>query len=323
MNPTRLPEDELRDLGFGARVAQQSGRRLLNRDGTFNVARRGLGFFRLYSPYHILINMPWGRFHLIVSLSYLAFNLLFATGYMFCGAGALRGAEGITMGDRFLDAFFFSVQTSTTIGYGHISPIGIPANILVSIEAMSGLLGFAMATSILFARFSRPQARIVFSNQAIVAPYRGITALEFRIANERSNQLIQVQVRVVLNRTEKVGGVIKRRFRELALERSEVQFFPLQWTVVHPIDAESPLYGCSKEEFFASDPELLILLTGVDETFSQSVHARSSYKGNEILWGAKFSDMFEQSPDGVVSVDLRRIHEIEAVTPFPPAQMAS
>ena len=323
MSPSTLSEDDLKDLGFGSRVSQQSQGRLLNRDGSFNVVRKGLGLLREYSPYHFLLNIPWARFYLIVALSYLAFNLFFAAGYMLCGPGALRGAEGITLGDRFLDAFFFSVQTSTTIGYGHISPVGVAANILVSIEAMSGLLGFALATSLFFARFSRPEARVVFSHRAIVAPYKGITALEFRIANERSTQLIQVAVKVVLNRIEHGSGGAKRRFRELSLERNEVQFFPLQWTVVHPIDAQSPLYGRTREEFYASDPEILILLTGIDETFSQTVHARSSYKGEEIVWGAKFTDMFDKSHDGIISVDLRRIHDFAEVTPFPPAQESS
>lgn len=313
MTTTNWRQDDNKDLGFGSRVSQQSRDRLLNRNGSFNVRREGLPFFRALSPYHALLSISWTRFNLIVVSSYLAFNLLFAFGYFLCGDGALQGATVGTTPDRFIDDFFFSVQTSTTIGYGRIAPVGMAANILVSIEAMLGLLGFALATSLLFARFSKPNAQIVFSNRAIIAPYRGITAFEFRIANERNNQLIQVEVRLVFTRLEKTGETTSRKFYELSLERQQVLFFPLNWTVVHPIDETSPLSGVTRASFYASDPEFLVLLSGIDDTFSSTVHARSSYRGEEIVWGAKFSDMFQKSKNGITSVDLRHIHEIEAV----------
>jgi inward rectifier potassium channel len=309
----RLNQDENKDLGFGSRVAQQSHDRLLNRDGSFNVRREGWPYLRLLSPYHYLLTISWMQFNVIVVSAYLIFNFLFALGYFLCGDGALQGAGLGSVSERFVDDFFFSVQTSTTIGYGRIAPVGLAANILVSIEAMAGLLGFALATSLLFARFSKPNAKIIFSKHALIAPYRGFTAFEFRIANARTNQLIQVDVKVVLSRLERKGDVTSRKFYELALERQQVLFFPLNWTVVHPIDQTSPLFGVTKESFYESDPEFLLLLTGTDDTFSTTVHARSSYKGNEVLWGAKFSDMFNKSDNGMISVDLRRIHEIEPV----------
>jgi inward rectifier potassium channel len=228
--------------------------------------------------------------------------------YLLAGDNALAGITELYFTGRLIDAFFFSVQTSTTIGYGHIFPQSMAGNILASLEVMISLLGFALATGLLFARVSRPNAHIIFSRSAIIAPYRGITALEFRIANERRNELIDVEIRVVLSRMERAAEGRTRRFYELQLERKSVMFFPLSWTVVHPIAKESPLYGVEEKEFLESDPEVLILLTGTDETFSQHVHARTSYKGEEVIWGARFTDIFEGG-DGVMSVNLGRIHD--------------
>jgi inward rectifier potassium channel len=292
-------------------VAQQSHDRLLNRDGSFNVMRKGLSFVQSLSPYHSLLTMSWSKFNLMVFTYYILFNILFGIAFYLCGEDALQGTTGRSNVERFMDDFFFSVQTSTTIGYGRIAPVGLAANVLVSLEAMAGLLGFALATSLLFARFSRPNAKIIFSHQSVIAPYRGITAFEFRIANERSNQLIQVEVAVMLSRIERDTAAGIRKFHKLSLEREQVVFFPLNWTIVHPIDEKSPLFGVSRESFYDSDPEFLILLTGTDDTFSQTVHARSSYKANEIVWGARFGDMFQKQENGVMSVDLRRIHDIE------------
>lgn len=300
--------EELSDLGFGSRVAQDSRLRFLNRDGSFNVRRKKLPFRRRFAPYHYLVTISWPRFYTLVIASYLAFNVLFAEGYYLAGRGSLSGEESVSDDRRFIDDFFFSVQTSTTIGYGRIAPVGIASNILASVEALAGLLGFALATSLMFVRFSQPNARIVYSDHAIVAPYRGMSGLMFRIANERNNQMIKVGVQLLLSRMEPSPSGPVRRFHPLSLERDEVMFFPLTWTVVHPIDDRSPLRGLSEVEFRASDPELLVLLDGIDDTFSQTVYSRSSYKGHEIVWGAKFSDVFEQDSDGELSVNLHRIH---------------
>ena len=313
MNGVRPSNEELSDLGFGARVTQTAKQRLLNRDGSFNVLRRKLPFFRSLSPYHFLLKISWTKFYLLVVASYMVFNMVFAAGYFAIGRGGLVGGEETTEEGRFTEDFFFSVQTSTTLGYGRVAPIGIASNVLASIEALAGLLGFALATSLMFARFSTPDARIMYSNHAIISPYRGIQGVMFRIANERSNQLIRVGVQVLLSRLEFTQAGSARRFHTLLLEREEVVFFPLTWTVVHPIDERSPLHALTEAEFRRSDPEILVLLTGVDETFSQTVYSRSSYKGDEIVWGAKFMDTFQQSPEGMLSVDLQKIHDFELV----------
>ena len=311
MNSTPPQEDLNRDLGLGSRVTQQSRQRFLNRDGSFNVTRHGHSFFRAMSPYHWMLSMSWTMFNFLVVAAYLFTNVLFAFGYLLCGASALHGAVGISIPERYLEAFFFSVQTLATIGYGVMSPQGLAANILVSIEALFGLLGFALATGLLFARFSRPSAKIIFSKHAIIAPYREITAFEFRIVNQRSSQLIGVEANVVLARNEDVRGIVTRKFYPLKLEREKVMFFPLHWVVVHPIDALSPLYGVTKEILDASDAEFLIVLTGVDEIFSQTVHSRSSYKHAEVVWNARFADMFDASNKHEVSIDLRKLDDLE------------
>ncbi len=304
--------EEPRDFGFGSVVSGQTSERLLNRDGSFNVTRRGLGFGTSLSPYHSLLTMSWWRFLVLVILSYLLVNILFALGYMLCGPGAISGSlEGVGDG-RFTTAFFFSVQTLCTIGYGHIHPVGLAANLLVSAQALAGLMGFALGTGLLFARFSRPTARIRFSRNAIMAPHQGGQAFMFRIANERKNQLIELEAQVVAGWIDRSTPVPVRRFAKLELERSKVAFFPLSWTIVHPIDEASPFWGKTQADLLANDTEILILLTGIDETFSQQVHTRSSYRADEILWGVKFQRIFDPTePQGRMAIDLDRLDAVE------------
>ena len=303
-----------RDLGLGDRVTQRHSERFIRRDGTFNVRRVGLSPLGSLSLYHHLLTITWPRFFLSVAAFYLASNLAFAFAYVWAGSGALSGTSAATPGGRFLEAFFFSVHTLATIGYGTIAPHSLAAHVLVTVEALFGLMGLALVTGILFARFSRPDARIVFSRQAAIAPYKGGWALMFRIANGRTNQLIEVSATVTLNRLE--GG--QRKFYGLPLERKKILFFPLHWVVVHPIDDASPLANVTHEQFLASDAEILILLTAVEEDFGQNVHARSSYLADEVVWGGRFADMYLDTDDGSMGVDMRRLHHIDAV-PDPPA----
>jgi len=254
------------------------------------------------------------KFFIIVVIGYFIVNAIFALGYVLCGNDAIEGIHAQNIADQFLQDFFFSVQTVATIGYGTQYPNGLAANILVTFESLAGLLGFALATGLLFARFSRPNAQIVYSQHAVIAPYRGMTAFEFRIANERSNELIEVQCTLTMSRVERdAQGKPLRKFYPLLLERNHVVFFPLHWVIVHPIDEKSPLYNETEESLKISDAEFLILLTAIDETFSQTVHSRSSYKYHEVRWGAKFADMFHSSDGGGVTIDLRRIHNIDPV----------
>ncbi len=302
------------DLGLGSRVVEKSKQRYVNPDGSFNVRRLGLRYFESMTAYHALILMSWPRFQLTVAGAYLITNFFFATCFFLCGPQAMRGSEATDGAGRFWEAFFFSVQTLATIGYGHISPRGTAANILVAIEALIGLLGFALITGMLFARFSRPVAKIVYSKTAIISPHRDQTAFMFRIANQLTSQLINVEAVVSCSRWVDENGRRVRRFSELTLERKKVMFFPLHWVIVHPIDESSPLFGLTYHDLVESDAEFIIMLTGIDELFAQSVHSRMSYKHDELIWGAKFRDMFRGLEDGKVSVDMREIHAVDRVT---------
>ncbi len=311
--PGWVSEEEIRDLGFGAVVARESRQRLLNRDGSFNVARKGLRLGSSLSPYHTLLTTSWTRFIGILVVSYLLLNALFAGAFVACGPDALQGPYPVGYaGAGFARAFFFSVETFSTIGYGNIGPASMAANLVVTVEALVGLLWLALATGLLFARFSRPTAKILFSRTAVIAPYRGITGFEFRIANARSSQLIEVEATVMLARFEDDGARSVRRFYPLTLERRYVAFFPLSWTIVHPIDEASPLQGLTREDLRRVDAEFLVLLTGIEETFAQKVHARSSYRWDEVVWGAKFADILHHPKgDEAITLDVSRLDSIE------------
>ncbi len=302
--------DEFRDLGLGTKVSNQA-QRMINRDGSFNVERRGLPFLQSLSVYHTLIRTSWFKFNILLVGSFLAVNGFFAILYLAIGFDHLVGAAGAGLLDRFTETFFFSTQTFTTVGYGRISPGGLLANSVATFESMTGWLYFAMAAGLFYGRFSRPHARIIFSKNAIIAPYRGSSAFEFRIANERDNQLIEVEAQVLLARREHQNGQLKRRFYPLTLERTQVTFFPLTWTVVHPIDEASPLFGVTQENLRESDAEFLILLKAFDDTFSQTVHARSSYKHDEVIVGARFGTIYGTGVNGKTTVELHKIHDIE------------
>lgn len=313
--PATAPDDPNSDLGFGSVVARESRKRFLNRDGSFNVRREGLPFWQSLSAYHYFLTITWTRFLSYVAATYIVMNAVFAGAYVACGSHALTGFEREPMPLRFVDAFFFSVHTLATIGYGSIAPHNLAANILVTVESLVGLLGFAIVAGIVFARFARPTAQIVFSRTAIIAPYRGRTAFMFRLVNRRSNEMVNLEARIVLARRKKDGlAATDREFTLLKLEREGVIFFPLTWTIVHPIDPDSPLYGVTDAELRASDAEFLVLLNGFDETFSQTVHTRSSYKADEIVWGAKFRSVFNPPQgDGTISIDIRKLDEIDRV----------
>lgn len=307
---SKTADDPSSDLGFGRVVSEQRQLRLLNQDGTFNVQRRGRGLHTFLS-YSNLVNTSWTRFFLFVAAAYLTLNGCFALLYAACGPEGLANTLNIGINSPLLKAFFFSIHTSATIGYGSVVPVGIATNVLVALESVVSLLGLAVVTGLVFARFSRPVADILFSQKAVMSWIGNNRAFEFRIINTRNNQIIDLHVRVLVSRFEpNVSGSMVRRYYALTLERESVVFFPLSWTVVHVIDKDSPLYGVSKDELCAGGAEFLILLTGMDETFSQVVNARSSYRADEIVWDAKFSDIFVYDPEGrTAGIDLKRFHD--------------
>jgi inward rectifier potassium channel len=311
------PAQPPQDLGFGSVVTGAARRRFLNRDGTFNVRRTGLSFVESRSFYRYLLDITWTRFLSHVVYWYLAINAIFALAYLACGPAALDGPEDYGVGwiGHFLSAYFFSVQTLATIGYGRISPVGIPANLIVAVESVVGLVTFALITGIAFARFSRPRPKIRFSDHALIAPYQGISAFMFRLANTRDSELFDVSAEVAIARRRFGGTVHERVFESLTLERPSVTFFPLSWTVVHPIDASSPMHDLTREELLETEAEFVVRLTAYDETTGQTVHVRTSYKADEVKWGAKFVNIIDRgNEDGIIRVDVARLNEIEPAT---------
>ena len=305
-------KEEDRDLGFGKVVSGQSRQRLLNPDGSFNVQRTGLPLFTSLNLYHSLLTMKWRTFLLLVLLLYFLSNIVFGLAYTATGVGALVDTSSTPMANAFLTGFFFSVQTFATIGYGTIHPVGVIPNLLVTVESYYSLLANALITGVVFARFARPTAKVIFSKVCVIAPYRGIEGLMFRMINGRNNQLIEVEVKVLFARFVNEDGKQVRRFDFLELERDKVTFFPLGWTVVHPINEKSPLHGLTQLDYKRTDAEFLILLTATDETFAQTVHTRSSYKPDEIRCGYKFVNYYNEVEDGEpISIDTRKLSSIE------------
>jgi inward rectifier potassium channel len=313
--PDRTPAPRLQDdFGLGGKLSERSRARLLNRDGTFNVRRNTLSPFHPYNAYHTLLSLPIPRLIGLTSGWYVITNLVFALLYWLAGPGALSGAA-LTPLARFEDCVFFSVQTLATIGYGRLVPDTHVANILVALEALVGLLGFAVLSALLFARFTRPSAKIRFSSKAIIAPYQDGWAVMFRLINLRKHDLSDVHAVVSFARwTEGPGGVRRRRFDQLTLERDSVIFMPLHWVIVHPVREDSPFKGISQQSLAESDPEVFCMITADDETFAQTVHAKTSYDKGDMVWGARFRDMYLADTERV-AIELSRLDEFEPVTP--------
>jgi len=260
--------------------------------------------------------MSWPSFLLLVLLLYFMSNIIFGSVYALIGPSAIIDTTADPMTNIFVRGFFFSVQTFATIGYGTIHPSGVVPNLLVTLESYYSLLANALITGLVFARFARPTAKIIFSDVAVIAPYHGIEGLMFRLVNGRSNQLIEVGIKVLFARFVNEDGRAVRRFDFLPLERETVTFLPLALTVVHPITDNSPLKGLTQDDLTLTDAELLILITATDETFAQTVHTRSSYKPHEIRCGHKFVSIYNEVADGEpISINIRKLSVIEPAAP--------
>jgi inward rectifier potassium channel len=283
-------------------------RRSINKDGSFNVFRRG-GSWRDIHPYLRMLNMSWPRFFMAVMLSYLTLNILFAIVYFAMGPESLQGANSGGEWERFLNDFFFSTHTITTVGYGNMVPATVAANVTASLEAIAGLMAVALGTGLLFGRFSRPTAKIAFSERILIAPYQDAESLQFRIVNLRANVLMELQASMLVMTVEGPPGNMTRRFQPLTLERDTVSFLPLTWTIVHPIDEASPLRGKTAADLERLQAEFVILIKGFDDTFSQTVHARYSYRYDEVTWQAKFAPAFEIDADGNMVLNVDRVSQ--------------
>ncbi|MEL6136009.1 MAG: ion channel [Cyanobacteria bacterium J06626_23] len=291
------------------RASKQFSKRLLQYRGQRypDIERIGVSHAYWSDLYHILLTLPWWGFILLVSSSYLAVNGLFAIAYSL-------DANAVAEANSLLDLFFFSVQTMASIGYGAMHPTTLYTNWLVVIEAIFGVFFLATTTGLVFSRFSLPTARILFSDVAVVAPFNGTPTLMFRTANKRHNYILEAQLWVTLVRDEMtLEGEYIRRFHDLDLVRSHTPVFTLSWTAMHSLNEESPLYGHTADTLRRDNAEIVVTLTGLDETLSQTIHARHSFKAEEVYWDHKFADILLTRPDGRAVIDYGHFHSIEPV----------
>ncbi len=304
---------EENELGFGSKTSAQKTR-LINKDGSFNIDRIEQSRFGSTSYYHALLTMRWRKFNMIVFSYFVIINLFFASCYYFSGMDGLVGWAAVSERDKFMEAFFFSTQTLSTVGFGRISPGNNISSSIAAIESLVGLLGFALATGLLYGRFSRPKAKIVYSKNAIIAPFKDGISFQFRLANKmRNSQITDMNCRVSVAKLETENAVKIRRFRPMELEVKNIIFFPMSWTINHPINEDSPLWGMTENDMKEADLEFMISLNGFDDTFSQTVNNRYSYTYEELIYGAKFISVFSTNSKGVVSQDLRKISDYELV----------
>jgi inward rectifier potassium channel len=303
------------DTGFGNNASNYGGR-FINRDGTFNLRKEGISFLDRFSIYHNMLTIPRWKFIGVLVLFYFVINLVYTWIYLAVGLDQLQGVIATTPWGKFKEAYFFSTETFTTVGYGRVNPVGDGANFVASIEAMSGFLSFALATGLMFGRFARPRAYLLFSDHALVSPYKGITGLMFRFASYKDKHtLTNVEIRVNIGLQIQVDGQAEYRYYDLALERTKVESLPMNWTVVHPIDESSPLQGFSYEDMKASDVELYVLIRGFDDVYSNIVQQRTSYTYDEIKFNNKFVPMYRESDDGKTTIlELHKLNEYVEVT---------
>ena len=255
-------------------------------------------------------------FFVLLLVGFLSVNFLFAFGYALCGPHALSTVDMPEFSSRIIQCFFFSVQTIATIGYGQMTPVSLAANVLVTFEVMVGLLGLAMATGLLFSRFSRPTARVVFSNRILHVVHDGVPSLVFRMANERLNQIVEAQVRVSLLRDETTPeGEFYRNFYDLELERQSTPVFAMSWTVVHPITKASPIHGMDLETFGNIRAEFIVSMSGTDDVFAQTIYARHVYATEDVAWGRRFVDIIHRTGENRYRFHLDKISDLTPDAP--------
>ena len=300
--------------GFGTNSNSYGGR-FLNKDGTANVQKRGMGFFNRISWFHTLLDMPSWKFITVILFFYIIINLAFALIYFAIGIENLKGIDASnSTWVQFGQAYFFSAQTFTTVGYGHISPSGFLTSAISAIEALTGLLSFAIATGLFFGRFSKPVAFLKFSHHAIIAPYNDSTALMIRLTPYKNTNFTDAEVKITLGMNVPENGKMKNQFYTLDLEMDKINSLNLSWTLVHPITEESPLFQFDSANFANTTGEIMVFVKIFDEMYSTVVTTRTSYTFNEVVYGAKFKPMFSRSKDNSKTIlHLNMLNEFEHV----------
>jgi len=285
------------NTGFGVNPSDYGGR-FVNKSGKANIEKSGIGFFEKMSLYHTLLTLPTWEFFLIIFIFFIVINLLFAVVYLWIGVNHLGGLVSNSAMEKFAEAFFFSCQTFTTVGYGRINPIGFATSTLAACEALIGLLSFAIVTGLFYGRFSKPKAYLRFSENALLAPYKDITAIMMRVAPFKNATLVDAEAKVTIGIVVEEDGKTANKFFQLPLEYNNVNALTLSWTIVHPITETSPFYNFTKEDFENTTGEILVYLKAFDDMFSNTVVTRTSYTFKEIIIGAKFKPMYMRSSEG-------------------------
>lgn len=287
--------------GFGER-SNQSGGRYYRKDGKPNVIQKGINFFDQLSWYHTMLSMPGWKFWLWLIIPYIVVNALFAFIYYSIGVEHLDGMRPGSHWHNYIESFFFSFQTFTTVGYGHVSPEGTLTSSVAAFESFLGVLTLALAAGLFYGRFSRPRSFLRFSDIALIAPYKDGRALMFRTTPYKNNLLIDAEVKLTMGMRVLRNGEEKNEFYTLGVEFSKINALLLNWTIVHPIDENSPMYGLSLDELRAARAEVIVFLKAFDEGFANTVVARTSYTADEMIEGGKFKPMYGPSPDGNATV---------------------
>lgn len=313
---------KIEDPGVGVQYEHET-KRIINADGSFNVKRIGTANF-IRDAYHWLITIEWLPFILVIGSIILVTNLVYALCYVMCGVDDISGIQlSSNFVDNFIQAFFFSVQTFTTVGYGAMSPTSHTISIIASIEAFNGLLLSAFSTGILYGRFSRPISKIIFSKNALLTKFKNtdLDCLQFRVINKRANTLLNLEASVYISIQEEQEGYngnmeFKREFYDISLERSNIMFMPLSWTIVHMIDEKSPFYQLSVEDLITRHGELLIVLKGYDETFGQDTYTYHSYYATDFIKGRRFLKNFHVNESGDIILNVSDINLTDSLTPL-------
>ncbi|MFT3909483.1 MAG: ion channel [Ferruginibacter sp.] len=302
------------DTGFASNT-NDTGGRFINKDGSYNLVKEGMAFHKRFSIFHDMLNLSQWKFTAVIFVFFFVINLIFSTIYFIIGPEQLDGLISGSDWKIFREIFYFSTQTFTTVGYGHVNPVGDAANTVAAIEALTGFLSLAIATGLIYGRFSKPRSYLILSDHALISPYKDGKALMFRFAAYKDKHtLTDLEVRLNAGLLVTEGEKSDYKYFSLSLERSRVESLPMSWTVVHPIDESSPFYGFTEEDMKNADAELYVMLRGFDDVFSNYVQKRTSYTFNEILFNRKFVPMYHTSEDGNTTIlELHKLNEHKEV----------